>query len=131
MEIKFFVHSKCAYTFALAGNSWNAEFICLLLWCRCVCHRVQQNIKKLQMTHAEEKPISLLGGDFKRSAEHSFDITTSDLCLCSRLTWECSNGRDAIVASAAPLLPHHVWTRLKQREVCRQFSKMLNRQASW
>jgi len=65
MEIKFFVHSKCAYTFALAGNSWNAEFICLLLWCRCVCHRVQQNIKKLQMTHAEEKPISLLGGGFQ------------------------------------------------------------------
>ena len=55
-----------------------------------------------------EKPISLFNGDFKRSAEHSFVIATSDSCLCSRMTCEYSNGRDAIVASAAPLLLHHV-----------------------
>ena len=66
--------------------------------------------KKLQMTHAEEDGEAYFAviEDFKRSAEHSFVITTSDSCLCSRLTCEYSNGRDAIVASAAPLLPHHV-----------------------
>jgi len=61
--------------------------------------------KKLQMTHAEA--YFAVSEDFKRSAEHSFVIATSDLCLCSRLTCEYSNDRDTIVASAAPLLPHH------------------------
>jgi len=59
-----------------------------------------------------EKPILLFSGDFKRSAENSFVVATSDSCLCSRLTCEYTNGRDAIVASTARLLPHHVWTRL-------------------
>jgi len=47
MEIKLFCALKLFLHFAFAANSWNAEFICLLLWCRCVCHRVQQNIKKI------------------------------------------------------------------------------------
>jgi len=58
-----------------------------------------------------EKPISLFSRDFKRSAEHSFVVANSDSCLCSRLTCEYSNGRDAFVGSAAPVLPHHVRTR--------------------
>jgi len=49
-----------------------------------------------------KKPISLFSGDFKRAAEHSFVVATSDSCLCSRLTCEYSNGRDAFVGSAAP-----------------------------
>jgi len=54
---------------------------------------------KLQMTRAEEdgEAYFTVSEDFKRSAEHSFVIATSDLCLCSRITYEYSNGRDAIV----------------------------------
>jgi len=33
-----------------------------------------------------EKPISLFSGNFKRSAEHSFVVATSETGLCSR-TW--------------------------------------------
>jgi len=71
--------------------------------------------KKLQMTHAQEdgEAYFAVGEDFKRCAEHSFVIATSDLCLRSRLTCEYSNGRDAIVASAAPLQSQLVCIRLK------------------
>jgi len=62
--------------------------------------------KKLQMTHAEDgEAYFAVSEDYKRSAEHSYVIATSDLCLRSRLTCEYSNSRDA---NAMPLLPHHV-----------------------
>jgi len=62
------------------------------------------------MTHAEEdgEAYFAVSGDFKRSSELSFVVATSGSCLCSRLTYEYSNGQDAIVLSAATLLPHHV-----------------------
>jgi len=60
--------------------------------------------KKSQMTHAEEdeEAYFAVSEDFKRSTEHSCVVATSHLCLRSRLTCEYSNGRDAIIANAAP-----------------------------
>jgi len=62
MEIKLFVHSNCPYTFAFAANSWNADFICLLLWCRCLssCSTKYLQNCRWHVQKKMEKPISLL-----------------------------------------------------------------------
>jgi len=67
----------------------------------------------MQMTHAEEdgEAYFAVSEDFKRSAERSFVMVTSDLRLRSRLMCEYSNGRDAIVASAVPLQSQPVCIR--------------------